>query len=163
MPQTSALYIHWMDIDSINAETLKVPWKCSWKCFNPGTNNKVLKNFLSKDVYKKPNVNVQGDKAEFMELSFVDCIFEVRKLRWTILRAKDKLATAKVLKRSKHLDGTYSVLLWKKWWKSPTMRETDTYHGRKILQCNYPFLLRKTISQACQFRVVWDHWKILES
>ena len=41
-----------------------------------------------------------------MELSFVDSMFEIWKLRWTILRAKDELAATGVLKKYKHQAGT---------------------------------------------------------
>ena len=42
-----------------------------------------------------------------MELSFVDAIFEMWKLRWAIIRAKDALPATKVLRKYKHLDGTH--------------------------------------------------------
>ena len=66
--------------------------------FNPEAYNKPLKNVLGKDIYKKPSVNLRGEKDKLMQLSFVDSVFEMWKLRWTIKRAKVNLLLQASLK-----------------------------------------------------------------
>ena len=49
--------------------------------FNPEANNKQFRGFVGKDIYKKPTDNLHDGKDKLMELSFVDSLFEMWKLR----------------------------------------------------------------------------------
>ena len=74
--------------------------------FNSEAYNKQFIGYMGKEVSKKTSKNLQDEKDKFVELSFVDAMFEMCKLRWTILRARDELIAKGVLKKYKHLDGS---------------------------------------------------------
>ena len=72
-----------------------------------------------------------------MELSFVDAMFEMWKLRWTILRARHELIAKGVLKKYKHLDGSY-IFEKSSHWRSDALenviKEYNKERDRKIAQ-----------------------------
>ena len=115
-------FIHRMDTHFINEETLNIHYTKHhfWEqegilqMLNRTINslsfeayNKQFRGYMGSEVGKKPSDKLQNEKDKFVELSLVDAMFELWKLRWTIIRAKDELIAQGVLKKYKHLDDLY--------------------------------------------------------
>ena len=110
-----------------------------------------------------------------MELSFVDAMFEMWKLRWTILRARHELIAKGVLKKYKHLDGSY-IFEKSSHWRSDALenmiKKYNEERDRKIAQegslllyksyfLQYNALLLNCEKQYLKF-VNLDVYKIIE-
>ena len=112
-----------MDIDSINSETVNIHYTAHqfWEqkgprtllmdvanklSFNPEGYCKLPSNAGGKLSAKQQNFFNKRKDIE-TELSFVDSMFEMWKLRWLIIQSKDELLHTEVLKEYRHQDGTY--------------------------------------------------------
>ena len=73
--------------------------------FNPEGYCK-LPSTAGEKLFAKQNFFNKRKEIE-TELSYVDSMFEMWKLRWLIITSKDELISNKTLKQYKHLDGNY--------------------------------------------------------